>query len=96
MCRAFRRLADEGGHASALSNHQSGDKTFRHTVLQPFGFADELRVVCRDAGVVWGGMSLWRRATMPAFSRDDERTLDMVAPSLGAALRDAVLRSLIN
>ena len=91
--RTFRRLAGQGGHASALSNHPSGDETFRRTVLQPFGYADEVRVVCRDAGVVWAGMSLWRKTTAPPFTGDDERILDAAAPLIGTALRDAVLHS---
>lgn len=94
--RTFRRLARAGGAASALSSAGAGEGDFRRTVLEPFGYADELRVVCRDAGVAWGGLSLWRRAGSPLFARDDERALDAVAPAIGRSLRDAVLRSFVD
>lgn len=94
--RTFRRLARDRSGASALSMRGEVDDGFRTGVLVPFGYDDEVRVVCRDAGVAWGGLSLWRRAGAPRFCRDDERTLDDVAPVVGAALRDAVLRSLVG
>lgn len=94
--RTFRRLASHGASASALSSREPGEDVFRRSVLQPFGFDSELRVVCRDAGVAWGGLSLWRRTGAPPFSRDDEQVLEAVAPLLGFALRDAVLRSFLD
>jgi hypothetical protein len=94
--RTFRRLARDRSGASALSMRGEVDDGFLTGVLVPFGYDDEVRVVCRDAGVAWGGLSLWRRAGAPRFCRDDERTLDDVAPVVGAALRDAVLRSLVG
>jgi DNA-binding CsgD family transcriptional regulator len=94
--RTFRRLARDRSGASALSVRGEADDLFRTRVLVPFGYGDELRVVCRDAGVAWGGLSLWRRTGVPRFCPDDERTLDDVAPVVGAALRDAVLRSVVG
>jgi len=94
--RTFRRLARDRSGASALSVRGEADGRFRTGVLVPFGYGDEVRVVCRDAGVAWGGLSLWRRDGAAPFCRDDERTLDDVAPVVGAALRDAVLRSLVG
>lgn len=93
--RSFRRLASEDAPASALSAYGDPHDSFGPAVLHPFGYADELRAVCRDAGVAWAGVSLWRSATAPAFSRAHERLLDAVAPPMGAAVRDAVLRSVV-
>lgn len=92
--RTFRRLALEGAAASALSLRTAEHDAFRTTVLAPFGYGDELRVVARDAGVAWGALSLWRRHETQSFSAEQERVLDSLAPVIGAALRDAVLRSL--
>lgn len=92
--RTFRRLARDGAGASALSLRGGPDDAFRSTVLAPAGYGDEVRVVVRDAGVAWGGVSLWRTAAAEPFAEEQERVLDAVAPAVGAALRDAVLRSL--
>lgn len=93
--RTFRRLARDGAGASALSVR--GDThAFHANVLARFGYGDEVRVVCRDAGVAWGGLSLWRRPEAGSFSAEHERVLDAVAPVVGVALRGAVLRSLAD
>lgn len=92
--RSFRRLARSAAGASALTLRSPGDDPFRTRVLEPFGYGDEVRVVARDAGVAWGAISLWRRLGTRPFTRQDEQTLDAVAPTVGGALRDAVLRSL--
>lgn len=92
--RTFRRLARDGAPASALSLRGDESGTFRATVLEPSGFGDEVRVVARDAGVAWGALSLWRKQAAGPFGEQHERLLDGVAPQVGAALRDAVLRSL--
>lgn len=94
--RTFRRLAAHRSGATVLSASDPDEAGFRNSVLEPFGYHAELRVVCRDAGVAWGGMSLWRAAGAPAFSRRDEQALDEAAPSVGRALREAVLRSLLD
>jgi len=94
--RTFRRLARDGAVASALSLRGPEHDSFRTSVLAPFGYGDEVRVVARDAGVSWGGLSLWRRREAEPFTEEQERILDAVAPVVGAALRDAVLRSLVN
>ena len=53
-------------------------------------------MVCRDAGSTWGGLVLWRRDGAPRFCADDERSLDDASPVVGAALRAAVVRSLVG
>jgi DNA-binding CsgD family transcriptional regulator len=90
--RTFRRLAATGGGAVALSRHDSDDG-YVEGVLRPHGFADELRVVCRDAGTSWAGVSLWRRVGRGPFTAADEQALDGVAGTVGSIVRDAVVAS---
>lgn len=89
---SFRRLASTGGPARALSLRADAAEPLADRVLAPFGFSDELRVVCRDASLSWAGLSLW--STTGQYDADDEKVLDAVADLLGRALRDAVLDSL--
>jgi DNA-binding CsgD family transcriptional regulator len=91
--RSFVRAAAEGSGASAA---KGGSDAFRREVLLPHGFDDEARVLCRDAGAVWGALSLWRRGDRPAYTAVEVGVLDAVAPTLGAALRDAVVQTLLG
>jgi DNA-binding CsgD family transcriptional regulator len=91
--RTFRRRAATGRGAVAVSADTSADG-YREAVLEPYGYADELRVVCRDAGAPWAGLSLWRRPTSGPFSVRDVQALDAAAGMIGAILRDSVLRSI--
>lgn len=91
--RTFRRLAATGGGAVALSRSRVQDG-YADSVLGAHGYADELRVVCRDGGTSWGALSLWRRPTSGRFTVDDEQALDAVASMIGGVLREAVVRSL--
>ncbi len=90
--RTFRRMSATGGGAAALSCHQDDDG-YADLVLRPYGYVDELRVVCRDAGTSWAAVSLWRRSGQLSFTPEDERALDGVAPLIGGVIRDAVVRS---
>lgn len=93
--RTFRRLATSGATVSVLPEAHLADD-LRDTVLLPHGYGSELRAVCRDAGVVWGGVSLWRAESAPGFDGAAAAVLEQVAPMAGAALRDAVLRSVVG
>ena len=91
--RTFRRLAASGAGAVTVNLHESDDG-YREAVLYPYGYNDELRVVCRAAGTSWAGVSLWRRIGAESFTIDEERALDRVAPTVGSMMRDAVVRSI--
>lgn len=88
----FRRLASTSSPARALRRHVPDSDPLVEAMLEPFGFSDELRVVCRDAGVAWGGLSLWRRTGH--YTEADERLLDAAADRIGQALRASVIESL--
>jgi hypothetical protein len=92
--RSFRRLAVTGAGASALALRELDTAPVHASVLEPHGYADELRVVCRDGDIAWAALSLWRRPGSPAFERVDERLLDAVSATIGAALRDAVVAAI--
>lgn len=94
--RTFRRLAASDASVSTMSAYDDPEDELRRSVLVPFGYGDEVRAVCRDAGATWGGVSLWRAASAPPFDRSEADLLDAVAPAIGAALRDAVLHSLVD
>lgn len=87
---SFRRLA--ATNSPARARLREGTDSAIGEVVHRFGFRDEIRVVCSDGGVVWGGVTLWSRDA--EFSRADERLLDSVAPTIGRALRDSVLAAL--
>jgi DNA-binding CsgD family transcriptional regulator len=91
--RTFRRRAATGAGAVAVSQDAGADG-YREAVLEPYGFADELRVVCRDAGAPWAGLSLWRREATGPFGVSDVQALDGAAGLVGSILRDSVLRSI--
>lgn len=91
---SFRELARTGGGARALLRRGGADDPIHTGVLQPHGFVDELRVVCRDGPTVWGGLFLWRAIGEQPFDEQDEAFLDRVAPRLACELRDAVAGSI--
>lgn len=88
---SFRRMAAARSGARALRLRESNPEMLT-TVVEAFGFSDELRAVLPDGAVAWGGVSLWRRSG--AFTVDDETLLDAVAATAGAVLRQAVLADL--
>lgn len=88
---SFRRMAATRSGARALRLRQS-NPSMLETVVEAYGFTDELRAVLPDGAIAWGGVSLWRRSG--AFTADDETLLDAVAGRAGAVLRRAVLADL--
>lgn len=91
--RSFRRLAATGRGAVALSRDGTDDG-YADSVMRPHGFADELRVVCRDAGTAWAALSLWRRSSQEAFTAREEAALDAVAGTIGTVIREVVVASI--
>jgi DNA-binding CsgD family transcriptional regulator len=89
---SFRRLSSTGAGARGLCLRADRPEPLATQVLEPFGFSDEIRVVCRDASLCWAGLSLWR--TSGRYDAEDEEVLDAVADLLGRALRGSVLVSL--
>jgi DNA-binding CsgD family transcriptional regulator len=95
--RSFARMALTGAPASALARepHRERDPYYVN-VLEPFGFADELRVVCVVDGSCWGALSLVRGSGEGGFTARHERSLDELASRLGAWLRASILSSIAS
>lgn len=63
-----------------------------HEILQPAGFASELRLVLRGAGRVWGALVLFRADRRRAFSDCDVAAALALAEPLAETLRRYPLR----
>jgi DNA-binding CsgD family transcriptional regulator len=61
--------------------------------LAAMGLGQELRIVLRHQRAGWGGAGLMRRAGAAAFDADEQRFLRHVAPSITAAVRASLVRS---
>ncbi|MFD5322580.1 LuxR C-terminal-related transcriptional regulator [Streptomyces sp. NPDC127092] len=59
-------------------------------VYRPLGLADEMRLLLRDAGRVWGALVLARSKDRPAFSAAETEFAARLSAPLGRALRDAL------
>ncbi|MCU6707739.1 helix-turn-helix transcriptional regulator [Paenibacillus sp. J5C_2022] len=60
-------------------------------VLQPAGFADELRAALVSDGACWGFLMLFRRNGHPRFHQDEAAAIARIAPVLGETLRKFTL-----
>jgi DNA-binding CsgD family transcriptional regulator len=86
---SMHRLAATDSPSRARVRQGTGSRIGE--VVRDAGFRDEIRVICSDSGVAWGGATLWSRDA--EFTRADERWLDAVAGAIGRTLRDSVLAS---
>lgn len=65
-------------------------------MLPHFDYGDELRVVLRDRGEVWGGLSLFRGAGEPAFDADEVALMSELSSSLAFGMRTGLLARLVS
>jgi DNA-binding NarL/FixJ family response regulator len=96
---AFRNLG-LGEHPAVgmeLLESRSGERSSRmDDFMKPnFGFTDELRVVFRDRGQVWGGAALFRDGTGSPqhFDEDDVRFLASLSSIMSVGMRSGLLAS---
>jgi DNA-binding CsgD family transcriptional regulator len=61
--------------------------------LAAMGLGQELRIVLRHQRTGWGGAGLMRRIGAAPFNDDEQRFLRHVAPSITAAIRASLVRS---
>lgn len=90
----FTALARGRQPAASLSQATGGDlqRSLRQRELRrPNGFADELRVVCRDEMGVCGALTLLRAAGRPDFTLAEVRFAASLAGSLADGLRRTML-----
>jgi DNA-binding CsgD family transcriptional regulator len=62
--------------------------------LAAMGLGQELRIVLRHQRTGWGGAGLMRRTGAAPFDDDEQRFLRHVAPSITAAIRASLVRSM--
>lgn len=92
--RTFRRMAVERTPASSVSASTDADDPLLADVMLPHGFGAEVRAVCMDGHVAWGGVALWRRTGAPPFSARDHDRVDAFAATAARELRDAVVKAI--
>ena len=86
---AFRRLATTGRVAAAVG---SGDSARVADFMRPrFGYTEELRVVMRDSGQVWGAMALFRGSDEEAFGQSEVDLLESLSGALSVGVRTGLL-----
>jgi len=69
-------------------DHPCADSSFRfNEILRPQGFHSELRLVLRDGGRVWGGLTLFREERRRSFGDADVSTVVRLSASLTRAAR---------
>jgi DNA-binding CsgD family transcriptional regulator len=77
--------------ASSIDTHGELSRSTRHRSHETYGFGDELRVSFVVDGIYWGAAAFLRRADEPWFTETEVRTVAMLAPSIAAGLRRALL-----
>jgi DNA-binding NarL/FixJ family response regulator len=90
----FTALARGPQPAASLGVATGGDldrSTRQRELRRPSGFADELRVVCRDETGTWGALTLLRAWGRPLFTPADVRFTASLAGILAEGLRRATM-----
>ena len=87
---AFTELAHRAVPAVAV-RAQSPDSVRLNEFMEPlFGYSDELRVVARDRGQVWGAVALFR-GSGSAFDAADVDVMSQLSESLAVGVRAGLL-----
>lgn len=91
---SIQSMLAQGLTVAVLSEVTGGDlrraARFRN-LLEGFGVSDELRGIMRAGGVAWASVSLYRASD--TFTSADAEVLAAAAPSVGEAVRLALLRT---
>ncbi|MBD3944421.1 LuxR family transcriptional regulator [Nocardioides ganghwensis] len=93
MSMAESRVAAAGVHLSTAGNLEASPRLSRF--IEPrFGYADEMRAVCREGDRVWGGLALFREPGVPHFGEDEIDFMATLAHHLALGLRSGMLAAL--
>jgi DNA-binding CsgD family transcriptional regulator len=90
----FSELARSRRTTVRLSQATGGDLRASarwREVLEPAGFGNELRVVFRDGGAVWGAATIHRRTEAADFDAAEERLIARLSPVVAAGIRRIVM-----
>ncbi|MFF5971031.1 LuxR C-terminal-related transcriptional regulator [Streptomyces sp. NPDC012769] len=84
-----RQPCPVGTLTTALDGRLDRSARYRD-IYRPLGLGDEMRVLLRDAGRVWGALVLVRSADRPPFSAAETAAAARLSGPLGRALRDSL------
>ncbi len=91
---AFRELAHRAVPAVGTRLEDPGSARLNDFMRPRYGFTDELRVVMRDQGQVWGAAAMFRAGNDPAFTHAEVALLSALSETFSIGLRLGLLSQL--
>jgi DNA-binding CsgD family transcriptional regulator len=93
---SFSELAHRASPAIATRAYDPTSPRLNDFLRSKYGYDDELRVVLRDRGQVWGGIAFFRGEGDPYFGAAETELLAQLSVSLCIGLRAGILRRLAD
>lgn len=91
---AFLEIAHRAVPAVAVGATDASSVRLNEFMVPRYGYADELRVVMRDRGQVWGAIAMFRGATAPRFDSEDVALLSSLSETMSIGMRLGLLSRL--
>jgi DNA-binding CsgD family transcriptional regulator len=95
---SYTELANSGRLVGRLHQATDGDLSRARRwglLLAQFGISDEMRVMLTSRNMVWGSLTLYRRAPRPPFTERDENIVRGALTAMADLFRLAMLRAAI-
>jgi hypothetical protein len=95
---SYTELANSGQLVGRLHQATDGDLSRARRwglLLAQFGISDEMRVMLTSRNMVWGSLTLYRRAPRPPFTERDENIVRGALTAMADLFRLAMLRAAI-
>ena len=96
---SYTELANSGQLVGRLHQATGGDLSRARRwglLLAQFGLSDEMRVMLTSRTMVWGSLTLYRRAPRPPFTERDENIVRGALTAMADLFRLAMLRAAIE
>ena len=96
---SYTELANSGRLVGRLHQASGGDvRRARRwpALLSQLGVTDEMRVILTSRDMVWGTLTLYRRAPHPPFTERDERVVRSALTAMADVFRLAMLRAALE
>lgn len=91
---SFLELAHRAVPAVAVGASDASSVRLNDFMVPRYGYADELRVVMRDRGQVWGAIAMFRGADCRRFDDDDVTLLSSLSETMSIGMRLGLLSRL--
>lgn len=91
---AFLELAHRAVPAVAVRSADPSSVRLNEFMRPYYGYTDEMRVVMRDRGQVWGAIALFRGPDSPAFDADEVALLSSLSETMSVGMRLGLLSRL--